>query len=350
MLITILERHLDPLFLRTAKFILYNAMVQYRNQTYLQTEGIPMGTNCAVWLANVYLAKLLDTRARSALPIYIRYIDDAFGIYEASDLATAKTEILNLLNQESLNIIWNINIQPLCNTEPLAFLDVNINFNTDSQKLETSTYIKPLNLHLYLLPNSTHPLATLKGFIQGEQLGFLRLSSSQEAFIATKNWFYTAFKCRGYSQALISSTKQVFWEDKQHLAATTTTKTPLDIIPYKLRYSNRPLLPTLKASITEVNTNLQELQCKIVTCYTQSPSLQSLLVKSALTEEQINILNEALEKEQQNISTRKRTASTNPNSALDLNLFAKRQCPISTEPVRTSENNQEHGTPENIDE
>jgi hypothetical protein len=66
--------------------IMHTNYFEHNLQLYYQTEGLAMGTNCAVSVANRYMAILIDSKLKD-LPgkrLYSRYIDDICFIYKGS--------------------------------------------------------------------------------------------------------------------------------------------------------------------------------------------------------------------------------------------------------------------------
>ena len=73
------------------EFLIDNIFVMFGDQVFQQTVGIPMGTNCAPLLADLFLysyeadfiQKLLNQKKKKlAVPFYLtfRYIDDVLSI------------------------------------------------------------------------------------------------------------------------------------------------------------------------------------------------------------------------------------------------------------------------------
>jgi hypothetical protein len=77
--------------------------------------------------------------------IYYRFIDDIF---------IASPESLNINEFKSIFLYLKLNIE---SSETVVFLDLEISFNSISNKLHFSLYIKPTNTFGYLLPDSNHP-------------------------------------------------------------------------------------------------------------------------------------------------------------------------------------------------
>jgi hypothetical protein len=81
-----------------ATFVCGNSYVQYKQEVYRQKNGIPMGTNSAVTLANMYVGSIIDKfiETRPQVLYYRRYIDDLFIIWKGdlADLYDPKVRVL----------------------------------------------------------------------------------------------------------------------------------------------------------------------------------------------------------------------------------------------------------------
>jgi hypothetical protein len=139
-----------------------------------------MGTPAACTYATIsfgqYENQYLLPTFQPHLLYYKRYIDDIFGIWLPPP--TQKQTIWESFKQD-LNhwgtLSWVIE-NPSSET---TFLDLNIKI-IDS-KIVTATFQKPLNLYLYLPPNSAHPPSCFKGLITGELKRYW-LQNSPETF------------------------------------------------------------------------------------------------------------------------------------------------------------------------
>ncbi len=145
-------------------FILGNCYCSFEEKAYLQLQGIPMGDNASVSLANVYCNAYLDNAIGTHPKVenFSRYIDDLIFIWN-SDILTLNNTIKH----------WNT----LCSLEleltayshtRVDFLDLTIERNQLDDTLNTSIYFKPISKFNYISPNSSHPPHTLKSWIGAE--------------------------------------------------------------------------------------------------------------------------------------------------------------------------------------
>ena len=73
-----------------------------------------------------------------------------------------------------------------------------------TNRLDTKTFQKPLNLYQYLHFTSNHPPKVFKALIKGECIRFARTNTLRETFDATVHLFETRLRKRDYPAALIS--------------------------------------------------------------------------------------------------------------------------------------------------
>ena len=57
---------------------------------------------------------------------------------------------------------------------------------------------KPLNKYLYIPFESFHPASSKRAFIKGELMRYARNSSTQQAFVDTRELFWKRLRLRGY--------------------------------------------------------------------------------------------------------------------------------------------------------
>ena len=118
----------------------------FNNSFYKQKEGISMGCKAAPAIANLYLSILENNFLIIHRPlIYYRFIDDIFTVVNNDfDINILK----NFFGYLKLNVVGG---------KIVNFLDLNINLNSLTNKLNFSLYIKPTCTYSYVLSQSNHP-------------------------------------------------------------------------------------------------------------------------------------------------------------------------------------------------
>ena len=83
------------------------------------------------------------------------------------------------------------------------FLDLTLTIQPDGS-ISTRTFIKPMNLRLYIPPQSAHSPGVLKSIIFGSVFRFWEQNTSPSDYIATTRDFYQALLNRGYRPEVLT--------------------------------------------------------------------------------------------------------------------------------------------------
>jgi hypothetical protein len=247
----------------------------YNNTIYHQTDGIAMGTSVAPILANIYLALIVDEQIK-ALPnviLYKRYIDDVFILLSDTDTENTILQIKDIISPFKAEFNFS--------AKHVDFLDLSIHIINNN--LEIDLYQKPINKYLYLPANSHHPIHQITGFIRGELLRYRRICSNDQRFKVHKLEFYNRLKKRGYSRKFLD---KLFL---QPLTPRTRTHHSKPIINFIIRYHPcASFIKILKKHLKNLNLKYPNQVFRLV--FKNSPNLQKLLIKSALSDRQQALL------------------------------------------------------------
>ena len=94
------------------------------------------------------------------LLLHARLIDDAIQIWDTANLPpTVLSNFTKYMSAEMKFGILDWEVDPPAKT--VNFLDLTIQLETDGT-ITTKTFVKPMNLHLYIPPLSAHPHGVLK--------------------------------------------------------------------------------------------------------------------------------------------------------------------------------------------
>lgn len=186
-----------PLLIQLARLVFENNFIQteFSQDIFHQIFGIAMGTPFAVTVANAfmfYLEKDLVTQYSDYLVIYKRFIDDIFLIWSGEK--DKLLEFLSCLNNRN----DRINLTYVIEESSIAFLDLLLFKEPSANRLQFSTYQKPLNKYLYIPFESFHPASNKRAFIKGELIRYARNSSTFDAFCDTREKFWKRLRVRGY--------------------------------------------------------------------------------------------------------------------------------------------------------
>ena len=216
--------------LEATELVMRNNVFQFDDTFWLQLTGTAMGTSLACMYATIYFSYHEETRIlpvyahqrvmpaampapgalavpqllAPALLLHARLIDDAFQIW---DTAKLPPEILfyfvdHMISEMKFGILeWEV--EQLSQT--VDFLDLTITLDADGS-VATKTFVKDMNLHLYIPPRSAHPKGILKSLIFGTLQRYWIQNSSQQDFVSAATDFYGHLINRGYSQEDLNPT------------------------------------------------------------------------------------------------------------------------------------------------
>jgi len=253
-----------------AKIVIRNTYITYKQTTYKQTEGIATGSPLAPTIANIVLNRMeekpVKEMKKNANTIFVRYIDDIFGIYQGDENQFKKfiDEMSNL--HKNIKLTWKIHEYNDQGKDILMqeFLDINVIIDCKKGSVFTEPYQKPINKYLYLPFSSCHPLPSLKGWITAELKRYKRLSTKKSTYKTFRNLFYIRLRNRGYP---INFLNRIFREKQEFPKPNLYNEE--NIIYFKSKYDGNNFSPT-----KEINPQaLAEYEIKGRICKTNSISI-----------------------------------------------------------------------------
>ena len=205
------------------ELIMRNNIFQFDDTYWHQIDGTAMGTSTACSYATIYYAfhehtyllfrhlkdfkppPTIQAHAESentqrfnsqALLMYGRLIDDTIQLWDMAALPVHMrqnfTEVLSK-EMEFGTLEWEVE-EP---TRTTNFLDLTVKLEPNGG-FKTKTYVKPMNLHLYIPPESAHPKGVLKSLIFGNLIRYHNQNSKESDFINITKEFYQHLKRRGH--------------------------------------------------------------------------------------------------------------------------------------------------------
>jgi hypothetical protein len=215
-----LNPSIQPGLLRLIEWILSNSYIQFKDEIYYQHHGMPMGTNAAVAIAQLFLYYGVDQSnliqaysQQNLLHHWRRFIDDIFCVWSGSE------ESLNLLHNQLNDLIPGISFTVVKSQSSLEILDTVIFKSKDSNgitRLFSRLHQKELNSYAYIPAASHHDHALLKGWIKGELIRYIRNSSREVDYLTIKKIFRERLILRGYPLKWIHNVFiSVFYKDRQ---------------------------------------------------------------------------------------------------------------------------------------
>ena len=207
------------------EFLVDNIFVVFAGKVFQQTVGIPMGTNCAPLLADIFLysyeaefiQSLLSTGKKhlaSRFNLTYRYIDDVLSINNP--------EFENYLGQ-----MYPAELEIKDTTESTtsaSYLDLLLSIGRDGQ-LHTSIYDKrdDFNFHITNFPflSSNIPSSPAYGVYISQLIRYSRACSSYECFILRARRHSSKLLKQGYLAERLKSSFRKFYGRYFHGAFTT---------------------------------------------------------------------------------------------------------------------------------
>lgn len=264
----------DSMLLEATKIICQNNYFTFANTYYHQIDGIAMGTSAAVHFANLFLHFTTDRYiTNNNIRVYKRYIDDVFGIFTGT--ISQFEEFINYF--KSLNPTIGITYNH--SYDSIDFLDLTI--FKQNNTLHWRTHQKILNTYQYLIPSTCHPTHTIKGYIKGECIRYMRTCSQPSDYYNLLTKFRNRLTQRGYKNAFID---RIFCNLEFRIYNKTSNVQPKLfplILPYAKTHLNQVINSRLKT------WNLKYPHFKFLIAFKTPRNIISLVSASALSTNQL---------------------------------------------------------------
>jgi hypothetical protein len=192
---------MDPhCLMKALTCLMHYNILQFGDTYHHQKVGTPMGIPPAPPYATIYFSEHEDYCISQFAEVvyYKRYIDDVWGLWtpqphnNADEDNTRYQAFQNMMNLFGM-IRWEFEQR----AKKAIFLDL-VTTLTPTGQIETTLYEKPLNLHLFLPPHSTHPKGVIKGLIMGSVLRIFKLTSNPELWSGFVSRFFNQLLARGF--------------------------------------------------------------------------------------------------------------------------------------------------------
>jgi hypothetical protein len=214
--------------IRAVELVMKHNVFQFDDTFWLQLTGTAMGTSLACIYATIYYSyheetSILPTYSayngahRTSTPepltpvplsthtpllLHARLIDDAIQIWDADRLPTrVLADFQNHMTKAMAygTLAWEVD-KP---SKLVNFLDLTVEI-LPTGWIQTKTFVKPMNLHLYIPPRSAHPHGVLKSLIFGNLQRYWHQNTSREDFVQISTSFYRHLFNRGYTPSVIT--------------------------------------------------------------------------------------------------------------------------------------------------
>jgi hypothetical protein len=201
---------------------------QFDDTFWLQLTGTAMGTSLACMYASIYYSFHEETRI---LPVYAhqyvvplmmlpppeahwpsfstppllshaRLIDDAAQIWDLAKMpANMNFSFVKHMKQAMKfgTLEWTVESP----SSSIDFLDLTITVEQDGT-ITSKTFVKDMNLHLYIPPHSAHPRSVLKSLIFGNIQRYWTQNTREEDFLSISTAFYGHLLNRGWTHEMLA--------------------------------------------------------------------------------------------------------------------------------------------------
>lgn len=278
-----LDKRSDPItdtdtILEMMDFVLNNNGFQFNDKNYVQIEGTAIGSKLGRNYACTYMGdweeELLYITPKKPL-IFLRYIDDVWGIWQHSQGELKEfQELANSINN-------NIKVTLRSSTTMIEFLDVLTKI--EDKKITTDLFEKDTNSHAYLHNKSSHPEHVKKSIPYNLTRRIKNICSKEDDYRRRRNDIQNHLIARGYKQNDIErqqqkidniSSKDSLPKQSQH---DNKTKIPL-LINFSKSLPKLNAIIKKNAKLVKNNSKFDELIERTIIAYKRNENLKDKLV------------------------------------------------------------------------
>ena len=269
--------------LRLAELVLTLNCFEFNGEYYKQVSGTMMGTPFAVNYSNLAMAhqekKINDDYDGETPLLYLRYIDDIFGVSTMSKENLLK--FINFVNGYNPALKYTEDIG-----KEVTMLDTKLSIQ--GTRIKSTLYTKPTDAHLYLKYSSSHP-STCKDSIPFSQfMRVKRICSEEKDFDFESKKMAEHFYKQGYPKQIVEKQRQkVKCIKREELLQVKPPKEKSDriVMPICYHQKNVAVVKVLKRNFPilqnddEVCDIFEEMP---MVAYRRDRNLKDILVKSKL--------------------------------------------------------------------
>ena len=281
--------------------VMKNNVIQFGDTHWLQLQGAAMGTPPAPPYATLFYAiheEAIISEFGPRLLLFKRFIDDIIGIWlpleNERDDSIRWTDFKTRLS-EYHGLEWETSER----TSSVIFMDLTLTIL--DHRITSSLYSKPLNLYLYIPPQSAHPPGVLNGLISGIIFRIHTLCSEPPDIRYRLQDFWNRLLARGYNTAQIRLPFEKGVSNAKSFISAAARPPPDEDAPlfFHLRYHpqdppssviqtawkdlvalprySRPLATLPVRSRDKPGTTLPFTTDRMIVCYSRPPNLGNLL-------------------------------------------------------------------------
>ena len=180
--------------------VLNNNIFQFGENTYQQIDGTAIGSKLGKNYACTCMGhweKQLLTQCQKKPALYLRFVDDIFGIWEGNE------EELKQFQETANKIHPRIQVELTYSKTQIEFLDVLVKIREGN--IDTTIFEKPTDRHMYLHNRSDHPRTTKNAIPYGLGIRAKRICSTEEAYMENRKKIIDNLDKRGYNKRRVSN-------------------------------------------------------------------------------------------------------------------------------------------------
>ena len=253
---------------------LNNNYVRFGSNIFKQSKGIAMGSRIAPPLAILFMntvESLLLATDRLQPSLYLRYIDDVFGIWTHG--SASLDSYFDFLNSFHPALKFSIERTDRSPRHQIPFLDTLLTVHS-SGIYTTELYIKPMAAPIIMHFTSCHPMQTKRAIIHSQSLRALRLGSDKAAQNRGMEKITNLFISNGYPSQLIRKVQNAA-RYKQTMKRPQTKNDNSNTTFISLPYIDETLTRKINAAVKSSDLNIR-------VAWKSGPTLSSKLIRSAL--------------------------------------------------------------------
>ena len=193
-----------------------NNVFRFKLKFFVQLIGLPMGCICGPTIANIFMYILEMKWFIIYKPlVYKRFIDDGLIITDKP-----------FCKEHFISFFFNLKFT-FSSEDSISFLDLNISYNSVTNKLKFSLYVKAAHINKYLLHSSNHPQHIFSNIVVSLFIRIKRICTDYYDFVSAAGRLILLLLERGYNFKSIRASYFVISKVDRNT-----------LIPYKIKEKN----------------------------------------------------------------------------------------------------------------
>ena len=271
--------------LRLAELVLTENCMEFDHQYYKQISGTMMGTPFGPEYACCFMIyveeRFFDQYQHDKPSVYLRYIDDIFGI---SEMPLDRLEkMLEEFKHFHPALDYTVTVD-----KEVPMLDTKISIK--GTKIATTLYTKPTDSHAYLQYSSSHPGSCKKGIPYSQFLRIRRICSEEVEYEKCSRYLATCFQRQGYPRYIVERQRRKAGalERKELLKCDRKEDGDTERLVFPITYhpTNVKVVEIIKSNfnILKMDDEVGDLFAeKPMVAYRREKNLRDILVRSKVT-------------------------------------------------------------------